>query len=294
MFDVIIPTYKIRPELISRCLDSISNQDFVDYTVYLVDGTPVDWEHYDEFRSIVDNHDLIYLRQTGKGVSQARNQAITAGSNPYIAFLDGDDYWYPEHLVELANSIESTDDQYVIWWNPMDTRVMIETPKNRFESDKLCNYFANHAEWHPRYHGLFIATHAVFPSSAAVSRARFTAVGGFAEDLFAGEDVTCWIMMLGDARETDDIYLSYQNDFVGGFHDLQNELGGDNGFFAKGQHPLHDLYGDNAGEIFDDNLASRSKYFIINRDNKPEDLDQKTWDHICSAKMYEGWSPLVE
>jgi len=255
MFDIVVPTYKIRPELIERCLDSIVAQDYDAYRVILVDGTPDDWEHYQQFRSVVDDHelDLTYLRQTGKGVSQARNQAVSSGSNPFVAFLDGDE----------------------------------------FVSNRLCNYFANHGEWHDRYHGLWIATHAVFPSSVAVRKQRFLEVGGFPEDLYAGEDTTCWILMLGDARYQDDIHLSYQNDYVGGFHDLQNEFGGDTGFFAKGQNPLTDLYGDDAANVFETNLESRSKYWKMNRDDKPDDIDQETWDVMCSHKVYEGWNPLL-
>tara|TARA_B100000683_G_scaffold103358_1_gene102033 strand:- start:1419 stop:2306 length:888 start_codon:yes stop_codon:yes gene_type:complete len=295
MFDIVVPTYKIRPELIERCLDSIVAQDYDAYRVILVDGTPDDWDDYDEFRSVIDDHqlDLTYLRQTGKGVSQARNQAVSHGSNPFVAFLDGDDYWYPEHLGELAKSIKSTTDDHVIWWNPMDTQVVVVTPKNRFVSNRLCNYFANHGEWHNRYHGLWIATHAVFPSSVAVRKERFLQIGGFPEDLYAGEDTTCWILMLGDARYQNDIYLSYQNDYVGGFHDLQNEFGGDKGFFAKGQNPLTDLYGDDAANVFQTNLESRSKYWQMNRDDKPDDIDQETWDVMCSHKVYEGWNALL-
>jgi glycosyltransferase involved in cell wall biosynthesis len=285
MFDIIIPTYKIKPHLIRRCLDSITKQDFTDYKVYLVDGTPPDWEHFEDFRSIVDSHDLVYLRQTGTGVSQARNQAVSEGLNNYLAFLDGDDYWYPEHLSELASAIDKTDESFVIWWNPMDTTIQVNTPKNTFESHKLCNYFADHNDWHPKYHNLYIATYCVFPSSVAVNKKRFQAIGGFPEDLFAGEDVICWTLMLGDSRTSEEFYLTYQNDFVGGFHDLQNEFGGDNGFFAKGQHPLHDLYGSDAAKIFDANLATRSKYFIFG--DKPEDIDEETWKSIKSAKYEE-------
>ena len=85
MFDIVIPTYKIRPDLISRCLESINDQVFKKHKVYLVDGTPSDWEHFKEFRSVVDSHAVVYLRQTGKGVSQARNQAVSQGTNPYAS-----------------------------------------------------------------------------------------------------------------------------------------------------------------------------------------------------------------
>ena len=62
---------------------------------------------HDELMSVVDSFvsdtRITYVRQTGRGVSQARNQGIALGSYPYIAFLDGDDYWYDEHLIEFVN-----------------------------------------------------------------------------------------------------------------------------------------------------------------------------------------------
>ena len=50
---------------------------------------------------------------------------------------------------------------------------------------------------------------------------------------------------------------------------------------------LQDIYGDDAEKVFQENLASRSKYFTLG--DKPEDIDQQLWDQIKSAKLYEGW-----
>jgi|GEM_PF-4398102 len=131
MFDVVIPIYKIAPELLNRCLESINNQDFFDYEVFVVDGTPLDWEHTEECRNLVAHYNFNYVRQIGTGVSQARNQGVSMGTNPYIAFLDGDDWWYSEHLYELSLLIDRCpiDNNYVMWWNPMDTIIVMEPLK---------------------------------------------------------------------------------------------------------------------------------------------------------------------
>jgi glycosyltransferase involved in cell wall biosynthesis len=46
------------------------------------------------------------ISQKNQGVSAARNNGITKAKGQYIALLDADDYWYPNHLEELQNTIE--------------------------------------------------------------------------------------------------------------------------------------------------------------------------------------------
>ena len=106
MFDVIIPIYRIDPALFKRCVDSVFAQSLTLTTLFgllmahLLMPTPTQgcMQLVEEY----DNHPRFnYFRQSGTGVSQARNEAVTLGSSPFIAWLDGDDYWYPEHLAEL-------------------------------------------------------------------------------------------------------------------------------------------------------------------------------------------------
>lgn len=126
MFDVIVPIYKVKPVYLERCLMTISyeiqKEHFKgDYKIFIIDKTPLDWEYFEECMALIESYDEItYIRQTGEGVSQARNQAVSLGSNPYICFLDGDDYWYVAHLFEMAEGIRQSDDETMIWWSAMD------------------------------------------------------------------------------------------------------------------------------------------------------------------------------
>lgn len=92
MFDVIIPIYRISKPFLTRCLESVFDQTLEDYTVYVCDGTPVEHQDYDA-QALVESYGFNYFRQDPSHplVSGARNQAVTLGSNPYLAFLDNDD-----------------------------------------------------------------------------------------------------------------------------------------------------------------------------------------------------------
>ena len=102
MFDVIIPIYRISKPFLTRCLESVFDQSFDDYIVYVCDGTPVEHQDYDA-KYLVESYGFVYVRQdpTHPLVSGARNQAVSLGTNPYLAFLDGDDWWYSKYLEEV-------------------------------------------------------------------------------------------------------------------------------------------------------------------------------------------------
>ena len=62
-------------------------------------------------KAVIECYGFTYLRQdpARKLVGGARNQAVSMGSNPYLAFLDGDDYWYDGYLSEVKTSIEKSN-----------------------------------------------------------------------------------------------------------------------------------------------------------------------------------------
>ena len=134
MFDVIIPTYKVSTDFLKPCLDSVLNQNFTDWHCWIVDGTPEDDATYQPMMDLIANYPadrFTYLRQSGRGVSQARNEAIAQGTQPFIATLDGDDLWYPEHLTWMVEAIESTTENHVLWWAGADALIRTTFPENR-------------------------------------------------------------------------------------------------------------------------------------------------------------------
>jgi glycosyltransferase involved in cell wall biosynthesis len=93
---VIIPAYNAAP-FIAETLDSVFAQTTLPQEVVVVnDGspdTPVLEQVLEPYRQ-----SIVYVKQTNKGVSAARNTAIRAATQPLIACLDSDDLWKPRYL----------------------------------------------------------------------------------------------------------------------------------------------------------------------------------------------------
>jgi len=104
LVSVIIPAYQAA-ERIRETLDSVFAQTYPNFEVLLVnDGSP-DTEALEQaIRSYGAR--LIYIRQENRGPSGARNTAIRTARGKYIACLDSDDIYLPEHLARLVPLLE--------------------------------------------------------------------------------------------------------------------------------------------------------------------------------------------
>ena len=102
-FSVIIPLYNKGP-YIARALESVLKQTIQDFEIIVIDGGSED-----NGPKMVKNFNdprILFLEQSGKGVSNARNEAVNFSKNEYIAFLDADDEWMPHHLETIMWLIE--------------------------------------------------------------------------------------------------------------------------------------------------------------------------------------------
>jgi hypothetical protein len=104
LVSVIIPAYQAAGR-IRETLDSVFAQTYPNLEVVLVnDGSP-DTEALEQaIRSYGER--LIYIRQENRGPSGARNTAIRAARGKYIACLDSDDIYLPQHLAHLVALLE--------------------------------------------------------------------------------------------------------------------------------------------------------------------------------------------
>ncbi|MBP98628.1 hypothetical protein CMK18_21970 [Candidatus Poribacteria bacterium] len=226
MFDVIVPIYRISKDFLERCLESIDDQTYTDYTVYVCDGTPVEHQQYDA-KAMVESYGFTSLRQDPAHplVGGARNQAVAEGSNPYLAFLDGDDWWYDGYLSEVKISIEESNEKTAIWSCALDCHVPVisQFSGDTFMVKGLYNYWPQNEQWlkdNPDYAYFFFFGHPPAPTGTIIQREAFEAVGGYDTTMGMGEDTEILLRIVGDPRKVpvEDRRHYSLLDLITGFH----------------------------------------------------------------------------
>ena len=93
-FSVIIPAYNSEATL-ARALDSVFAQTWPAHEVIVIDDGSTD-DTLQVARGFGDRVRVIH--QSNAGVSMARNRGAEAATGDWLAFLDADDWYYPDRL----------------------------------------------------------------------------------------------------------------------------------------------------------------------------------------------------
>ena len=107
LVSVIIPAYKARNYL-AEALESVRKQDYPSIEILVIDDAspdPID-DIISTFRQWPDGPSLrIITHEKNVGIAAVRNTGIKNANGEYIALLDHDDLWTPEHLSDVMEGI---------------------------------------------------------------------------------------------------------------------------------------------------------------------------------------------
>jgi glycosyltransferase involved in cell wall biosynthesis len=97
-FSIVIPVWNKR-DAVAATIASVLDQSWRDFELIIVDDGSTDGsmeaiEHFDDPR-------IRRIGQANAGAGAARNRGIEESRSDWIAFLDADDLWSPDHLAEL-------------------------------------------------------------------------------------------------------------------------------------------------------------------------------------------------
>jgi glycosyltransferase involved in cell wall biosynthesis len=206
----VIPTFN-RDRLVGKAIESALSQEFPPSEIIVVDDGSSD-----DTRSVVQSYGtrVRYLYQPNSGVSVARNRGVRESRFEWIAFLDSDDYWAPEHLKRIERAIVATHGAAALYF--ADLRMPDAEGGNRYWAS--CG-FEPSGDWECRQDAGEWALMRVQPmmlQASVISRQRYWEVGGLAEQLRTRED-TLLFFKLG---------LLYPACAVSGCGTVQNSLDG--------------------------------------------------------------------
>ena len=184
LVSVVIPAYNAAC-CIAATLRSVLTQTIRELEVIVVnDGspdTPALEEALEPFRN-----KMRYLKQENRGPSAARNAAIRLARGKYIAFLDSDDVWLPNHLARQVSLLEGPPQLGLVYANAF--HVVNERPIGvAFDSVPQADEVTFEA---------LLAEHCtVNTSSTVASREALLAAGLFDESMNRCEDFDLWLRM---------------------------------------------------------------------------------------------------
>jgi glycosyltransferase involved in cell wall biosynthesis len=105
----VIPAYNIG-KLVARAIDSVLAQIHQPDEIIVVDDGSTD-----DTAAVIQSYGskVIYIYQENLGLAGARNTGIRAANCDWVAFLDGDDEWLPQHLQSQADLLQANKD--LVW-----------------------------------------------------------------------------------------------------------------------------------------------------------------------------------
>lgn len=107
-FSIITPTYN-RAHYLEEMIKSVQAQTHTSYEHIIVDDGSSDNTEDLVLNFAKDDLRIVYIKQENKGRSTARNVGTTHSKGQYICFLDSDDYWRPNHLESVYQSIKQSN-----------------------------------------------------------------------------------------------------------------------------------------------------------------------------------------
>lgn len=109
MVSIITPCFNVSRYLLET-IRSVQSQTIQDWELLLVDDGSIDkTRQICENASRIDPRIRAFALGTNQGAGTARNYAISRARGRFIAFLDGDDLWYPHKLEVQLDLFQKLD-----------------------------------------------------------------------------------------------------------------------------------------------------------------------------------------
>lgn len=181
-FSVVVPAYN-GAQFIAKAIWSIQTQYLPVAEIHVIDDASND-ETVAIVRELAQTDQRIKLIQNefNRGPSYSRNVGIRQARGDYVAFLDADDQWLPDHLENLAEAFEALPSAAVAYAHTCDSESRADTMQNTQPPQLLVTPFLE-----------FLIDNPVPQSGVAVRRSALLAMGGYREELRHAEDYELWM-----------------------------------------------------------------------------------------------------
>jgi glycosyltransferase involved in cell wall biosynthesis len=140
-FSVVIPVHN-RAQLLLRAVQSVFAQSFRAYEIIVVDDGSSD--DVEGALSAFNDSRLKLVRQENGGASHARNTGIDLARGTYVALLDSDDVFLPDHLANMKKLLDGAGERAVAYCQVIADRgggrSFIKPPRAIRDGENMATY----------------------------------------------------------------------------------------------------------------------------------------------------------
>jgi glycosyltransferase involved in cell wall biosynthesis len=127
---------------------------------------------------------IVYIKQVNKRAAGARNTAIARARGEFLAFLDSDDTWLPNHLESQMKQFEADPALGLVYANA----VLIGDPARHIEFMEKCP-----SAGEAGFEALVVENCQIPVSTVVARKAAIVKAGGFDESLARCDDYDMWL-----------------------------------------------------------------------------------------------------
>jgi len=203
LVSVVIPIFQ-GEKYIAETLKSLSAQTYRNWELIVVEDASRDAaeEIVADFARRHPEHRIVFSRnERNSGPSYSRNVAFAQARGQYVALLDADDRWFPDHLEDSVGKLESTKSDVAY-----SSVVMFED-----ETGLLLGIWGPTADDLKDFPLRLFISNSITPSATVFRRQVLADVGAWNTSLRLCEDLEYWLRCVNAGKR-------FQ--FVGGCHCL--------------------------------------------------------------------------
>jgi glycosyltransferase involved in cell wall biosynthesis len=210
---IIMPNFNCLLYL-DKAIKSVLIQKNISFELIIIDDGSTDGscQYLEEMEK--KHKQIRLIKQSNKGVVNARNRAIQQAKFKYIAFLDADDYWYPDKLEKQINYMEENENCGLTFSNYQHVDTNYNEIIDCFSYwEEFKSYLNNDFKYKKLSDpvNFLLTTNVIGTSSVIVRKSIIQQSGGFDFTLNSATDWDCWlrIALISDIAFTEEVTMDY-------------------------------------------------------------------------------------
>jgi len=231
LVSIIIPAYRAG-RYITETLESIRAQTHTAWEVLVCEDGIVDdtRDRVEAFAATTPQPVRLFQNPCNRGVSLARNRLLDAAQGEFVALLDADDLWAPNHLTYSLERMKADHTDWIIGGTNL-----LAADGAIVERDIL-----PHPLPLPQIPTRLLDYNFILTGAAVFSRRVFTDGLRFDPTLTIGEDLDLWIRVIAGGHRP-----SFSNVATFHYRKHPSSATGDSANFAEGMAALYSKYLNN-------------------------------------------------